>query len=175
MHDQRWDNFMGETPVWLSEQEREAWLGLNAVLTLLPAALDSDLQVLEGITLFDYHMLAMLSESTGRKMSMTKLASRTSASLSRLSHVVKKLEVRGWVAREQSEEDARVKIASLTDAGWQAVVRMAPNHVATVRALLFESLSDKDVNDLRRITRKLTAGMDPEHWILQDPSKDLEP
>lgn len=175
MHDRGWDNFMGKTPVWLSEQEREAWLGLNAVLTLLPAALDSDLQLLEGITLFDYHMLAMLSESADRKLTMTKLASHTSASLSRLSHVVKKLEVRGWVAREQSAEDARVKIASLTDAGWEAVVRMAPRHVATVRSLLFESLDDKDVNDLRRITRKLTAGMDPDHWILQDPSADLEP
>ncbi len=159
-------HFMSEKPVWLSESERQAWLGLNAVLTLLPAALDSDLQTLEGITLFDYHMLAMLSEAQERQLSMTQLASLTSASLSRLSHVVKKLETRGWVVREQSPEDARVKIATLTDAGMAAVVKMAPHHVASVRGLLFDPLDDKDVSDLARITRKITAGLDQDNWIL---------
>ncbi len=159
-------HFMSDKPVWLSDSERQAWLGLNAVLTLLPAALDSDLQALDGITLFDYHMLAMLSESPGQQLSMTHLASLTSASLSRLSHVVKKLETRGWVARAQSPDDARVKIATLTEAGLNAVVRMAPHHVASVRGLLFDPLDDKDVSDLARIARKITAGLDESHWIL---------
>jgi len=167
-------HFMNDTPLWLSQQERQAWLGLNSVLTLLPAALDSDLQALEGITLFDYHMLAMLSESDERRMSMTQLASHTSASLSRLSHVVKKLEVRGWISRAQSAEDARVKIATLTDDGYAAVVKMAPHHVATVRALLFDTLDDKDVKDLARITRKITAGLDEDHWLLDEQSANLE-
>lgn len=167
-------NFMSDEPVWLSQRERDAWLGLHAVMTLLPAALDSDLQGLDGITLFDYHMLAMLSEAKDRQLTMTLLASHTSASLSRLSHVVKKLEKRGWVVREQSPEDARVKIASLTDAGFEAVVKMAPHHVASVRGLLFNSLDDKDVNDLNRITRKITASLDKDHWILKPAGSDLE-
>jgi DNA-binding MarR family transcriptional regulator len=167
-------NFMSDKPVWLSQPERDAWLGLHAVMTLLPAALDSDLQGLEGITLFDYHMLAMLSEAKDRQLTMTILASRTSASLSRLSHVVKKLEKRGWVAREQSAEDARVKIASLTDAGWEAVQRMAPHHVASVHGLLFDTLDDKDVNDLTRIARKITTSLDADHWILNSDNSNLE-
>ncbi|KSU64923.1 MULTISPECIES: MarR family winged helix-turn-helix transcriptional regulator [Micrococcaceae] len=165
---------MSENPVWLSQLERDAWLGLQTVMTLLPATLDSDLQGLEGITLFDYHMLAMLSEAEDRKLSMTDLASHTSASLSRLSHVVKKLESRGWVVREQSEEDARVKIASLTDAGWDAVVAMAPHHVASVRALLFDPLDDKDVKNLAAIMRKVTTSLDQDHWILKPGATDLE-
>ncbi|WP_345470560.1 MarR family transcriptional regulator [Glutamicibacter ectropisis] len=165
---------MSENPVWLSQMERDAWLGLQTVMTLLPATLDSDLQGLEGITLFDYHMLAMLSEAEDRKLSMTDLASHTSASLSRLSHVVKKLESRGWVVREQSEEDARVKIASLTDAGWDAVVAMAPHHVASVRALLFDPLDDKDVKNLAAIMRKVTTSLDQDHWILKPGATDLE-
>ncbi|WP_413454825.1 MarR family winged helix-turn-helix transcriptional regulator [Glutamicibacter sp. FR1] len=165
---------MSDKPVWLSQPERDAWLGLHAVMTLLPAALDSDLQGLEGITLFDYHMLAMLSEAKDHQLTMTTLASHTSASLSRLSHVVKKLEKRGWVIREQSGEDARVKIASLTQEGWEAVQRMAPHHVASVRGLLFDTLDDKDVKDLTRITRKITTALDADHWILNLENSDLE-
>ncbi|ALG29864.1 MULTISPECIES: MarR family winged helix-turn-helix transcriptional regulator [Glutamicibacter] len=165
---------MSDKPVWLTQSERDAWLGLQTVMTLLPATLDSDLQGLEGITLFDYHMLAMLSEAEDRKLSMTALASHTSASLSRLSHVVKKLESRGWVVREQSDEDARVKIASLTDAGWDAVVNMAPHHVGSVRALLFDPLDDKDVKNLNAIMRKVTASLDQDHWILKPGATDLE-
>ncbi|KUM29977.1 MarR family transcriptional regulator [Arthrobacter sp. EpRS66] len=165
---------MSDQPVWLTQSERDAWLGLQTVMTLLPATLDSDLQGLEGITLFDYHMLAMLSEAEDRKLSMTSLASHTSASLSRLSHVVKKLESRGWIVREQSDEDARVKIASLTDAGWDAVAAMAPHHVASVRALLFDPLDDKDVKNLSAIMRKVTASLDQDHWILKLGATDLE-
>ena len=143
-------------------------------MTLLPAALDSDLQGLDGITLFDYHMLAMLSEAKDHQLTMTTLASHTSASLSRLSHVVKKLEKRGWVIREQSAEDARVKIASLTQEGWEAVQHMAPQHVASVRGLLFDTLDDKDVKDLTRITRKITTSLDADHWILNAENSDLE-
>ncbi|WP_073708012.1 MULTISPECIES: MarR family winged helix-turn-helix transcriptional regulator [Glutamicibacter] len=165
---------MSDKPVWLSQPERDAWLGLHAVMTLLPAALDSDLQGLEGITLFDYHMLAMLSEAKDHQLTMTTLASHTSASLSRLSHVVKKLEKRGWVIREQSPEDARVKIASLTQEGWEAVQQMAPHHVASVRGLLFDTLDDKDVKDLTRITRKITTSLDADNWILNAETSDLE-
>ncbi|MGP9529122.1 MULTISPECIES: MarR family transcriptional regulator [Micrococcaceae] len=165
---------MSEKPVWLTQSERDAWLGLQSVMTLLPSALDSDLQGLEGITLFDYHMLAMLSEADNHQLSMTQLASHTSASLSRLSHVVKKLEQRGWLLRVQSPDDARVKIASLTKAGWEAVVRMAPHHVASVRALLFDPLDDKDVKSLARITRKITASLQQDHWILKPGATDLE-
>ncbi|WP_159612152.1 MarR family winged helix-turn-helix transcriptional regulator [Glutamicibacter sp. JC586] len=165
---------MSDEPVWLNQSERDAWLGLQTVMTLLPSALDSDLQGLDGITLFDYHMLAMLSEARDHQMSMTDLASRTSASLSRLSHVVKKLETRGWLLRVQSPDDARVKIASLTNAGYQAVVNMAPHHVASVRALLFEPLNDKDVKALARVTRKITASLQKDHWILKPGATDLE-
>jgi DNA-binding MarR family transcriptional regulator len=164
---------MGEQVDWLTAEERTAWLGLNTVMSLLPAALDSDLQGLEGITLFDYHMLAMLSEAPDRALTMTDLAARTSASLSRLSHVVKKLEKRGWVIRSQSAGDARAKIASLTKAGWDAVVKMAPHHVKTVRALLIESLDDKDIKDLARISRKVVRVLDEDHWVLDEPTSDL--
>ncbi|GAB3618791.1 MarR family winged helix-turn-helix transcriptional regulator [Glutamicibacter sp. PS] len=151
---------------WLNQDERRTWLALHTVMTLLPATLDTDLQGLEGITLFDYHMLAMLSENEDGQVSMTELAQLSTSSPSRLSHVVKKLEQRGWVERTTYNGDARVKMASLTPSGWDAVHRIAPHHVGTVRALVLDCLDDKDVSDLGRVARKLVKALDNDHWIL---------
>ena len=154
-------------PKWLTPVEREAWLALVSVTTLLPAALDSELQVQAKITLFDYTVLAMLSEAPEHILAMSELASRTSSSLSRLSHVVKKLEGRGWVQRSRSAEDARVTIAKLTDSGWNTVVALAPEHVDSVQKLIFQGLDDRDVAELARIGRKLVGQLNPEDWILR--------
>jgi DNA-binding MarR family transcriptional regulator len=154
-------------PRWLSPLERDAWLALLAVATRLPSRLDSELHKQARITLFDYNVLAMLSESEGRLLPMSELASRTNSSLSRLSHVVKKLEGRGWLERHQSGADARVTMAHLTDEGMDMLVGLAPEHVESVRRIIFDGLTERDVDDLARIGRKITAEIDPEHWILR--------
>ena len=61
-------------------------------------------------------------------------------SLSRLSHVARKLEARGWIHRRPSTEDARVTLAEMTDLGMEEVVRIAPRHVASVRACCASSI-----------------------------------
>src|SRR5690606_2675063 len=110
---------------------------------------------------------AMLSEAPERILAMSELASRTSASLSRLSHVVKKLEGRGWVQRSRSPEDARVTIAQLSDEGWEMVQTLAPEHVGSVRQLIFQGLDEADIAELARIGQKLVGRLDPDHWILR--------
>ncbi|MEE1622592.1 MarR family winged helix-turn-helix transcriptional regulator [Zafaria sp. Z1313] len=159
-------------PRWLTSQEREAWLALNAVSMQLPSRLDSELQKQAQITLFDYNVLAMLSESEGRMLPMSELASVTNSSLSRLSHVVKKLQGRGWVERSQSPTDARVTMARLNDAGWEMLVALAPQHVESVRSIVFDALEPDDVQDLARIGRKIVGRINPAHWIFLDQTAD---
>jgi DNA-binding MarR family transcriptional regulator len=154
-------------PRWLSKQERDSWLALLAVSMQLPSRLDSELHKQARITLFDYNVLAMLSESDGRMLAMSELAGMTNASLSRLSHVVKKLEGRGWVERTQSASDARVTMAHLRDEGMEMLEDLAPQHVESVRQMIFDGLTERDVEDLARIGRKVIAGFDPEHWIFR--------
>lgn len=155
-------------PRWLNADERRAWLALLSINTLLPSALDTQLQSAGKLSLFDYNVLAMLSETEGRYLPMSELAARTSASLSRLSHVVTKLQKRGWVERQAHPGDARVTVAHLTDAGMSTIVSLAPGHVESVRALMLDSLSPDDVADLARIGEKIVARLDNNHWILRD-------
>ncbi|WP_309108342.1 MarR family transcriptional regulator [Arthrobacter sp.] len=155
-------------PRWLNADERRAWLALMSINTLLPAALDSQLHSVGKLSLFDYHVLAMLSETESRFLPMSELAARTSASLSRLSHVVTKLQNRGWVERRPHPGDARVTTAHLTDAGMDTIVGLAPGHVESVRALFLDALSEEDVADLARIGEKIVSRLDDDHWILRE-------
>ncbi|WP_427135539.1 hypothetical protein [Pseudarthrobacter sp. S9] len=68
------------SPRWLDAHERDAWLSLAAIMFTLPAALDSQLQRDEDLTLAGYMVLAMLSESAEKQMRMTDLAAAASTS-----------------------------------------------------------------------------------------------
>lgn len=148
---------------WLTEPEQQAWRRLMALLTTLPAALDAQLQRDAGLTHYDYVVLAMLSEAPGRTLRMSELARLTSGSLSRLSHVVAKLERRAWVRRAPCPGDGRATIATLTDAGWAMLAAAAPGHVATVRALVFDGTTDDDVRRLDAVAAAVLARVEPDH------------
>jgi DNA-binding MarR family transcriptional regulator len=152
---------MAETR-WLDDDQQRAWRRLVAVAMLLPAALDAQLQRDAGLTHFAYLVLAMLSEAPGRALRMTQLAARANSSQSRLSHVVGRLEERGWVRRERSSEDARGNVAVLTEAGWDKVVASAPGHVAAARCYIFDSLAPAQVRQLDKICTAALARLDPD-------------
>jgi DNA-binding MarR family transcriptional regulator len=136
---------------WLTDKERATWLALVPVMLKLSPALDSQLQRDSALTHFDYQCMAMLSESDGRELRMSELAALVNSSLSRLSHVVKKLEIRGWVERRPCVDSRRVTMVHLTDPGMKVVEQAAPGHVETVRGLVFDGLSDEQVTALAEI------------------------
>jgi DNA-binding MarR family transcriptional regulator len=130
---------------WLSDEEQQVWRRLAGVMILLPAALESQLQRDAQLTHFGYWAMAMLSESPNRSLRMSELALMANGSQSRLSHLISRLEERGWVRRERVGEDGRGYVAVLTDAGYEKVVATAPGHVEEVRRLVFDRLSPEQV------------------------------
>ncbi|MCT9080302.1 MarR family winged helix-turn-helix transcriptional regulator [Streptomyces fulvoviolaceus] len=151
-----------DEPRWLNTDENEAWLALARTLMRLPAALDTQLQRDQGITHFEYQVLAGLSMSPEHNLRMSELALFADGSLSRLSHVVKRLERRGWVYRTPDPDDGRYTRAFLTDDGWQKVVEAAPGHVAEVRRLVFDPLTKAQQKQLRDIGRRITNAIGAE-------------
>jgi DNA-binding MarR family transcriptional regulator len=149
--------------VWLSDEQQRAWVKFIAVVELLPGVLDSQLQRDSDVTHFEYFALAMLSEAPGRVFRMTELAHATNATLPRLSHVVSRLEKRGYIERSPCPDDRRATNAHLTDAGWQKVVATAPGHVGTVRENVIDPLNAQDIADLDRIMGKMLVKLDPEN------------
>jgi DNA-binding MarR family transcriptional regulator len=144
-----------DEPRWLSDEQQQAWRRLVEVLVKVPAALEAQLQRDAGLTHMGYMVLLFLSERDDRRLAMSRLAKQASASLSRLSHVVARLEAHGWIRRERDPEDGRVQIAVLTDEGYAKVVESAPGHVEAVRQLIFDRLTPAQVRQLAKLSDAL--------------------
>jgi DNA-binding MarR family transcriptional regulator len=140
---------------WLTDDQQAAWRPFVGLLFRFPALLDAQLQKDAGISHFEYLVLSSLSEAPDRTLRMSQLAALASGSMSRLSHVVSRLESRGWVRRQPSPGDGRFISAVLTDRGWQKVVETAPGHVAAVRSLLVDVLTPAQLSSLGEISALL--------------------
>jgi|SRR5664279_541726 len=144
---------------WLTPAQMSAWKKLIAVAELLPGTLESQLRRDADLSHFEYFTMAMLSEAPERTLRMTALASLTNSTLARLSHVVSRLESRGFVRRQPCAQDGRATNAVLTSNGWAKTVASAPGHVATVRQGVIDSLTTADVADLDRIMDRILRAL----------------
>jgi DNA-binding MarR family transcriptional regulator len=159
----------GVEPRWLTSEEMRAWHALASVIIKLPFALDAQLQRDAGISHFEYQVMAGLSEAPGRSMRMSGLAVIANGSLSRLSHVVNRLEKRGWVRRAPDPADGRFTLAILTDAGWDKVLASAPGHVEAVRGYVFDALTTAQAEQLTEIGYRIVKAIDPDDDCLPGP------
>ena len=147
---------------WLTDDEIDTWLKFRAVVELYPGLLDAQLRRDAQLTHMEYQVLAMLSEVPDRTLRMTALAARTNGSLTRMSHVVTRLEQRGIVARSACALDGRATNVTLTDAGHDALVAAAPGHVTQVRESFLDALSPAQLGQLDAICDAILDRIDPE-------------
>lgn len=145
---------------WLTAGELDAWLSLVRLFTWLPWSIDQQLQRDANLSMVEYQVLAMLSGSPRRTMRMSSLADVTNASLSRLSHLVKRLEARGLVRREPDPADGRFTNAILTGQGLETLTAAAPAHVAHVRSLVIDVLSPEQLRRLGRDADRIMSRID---------------
>lgn len=138
----------------LDSVERRAW---SAVLTLamrVPSALDSRLQREFGVTHFEYRVMALLHEAPDHRMRLSLLAARGHGSISRLSHVVSKLERVGWAKRDAAESGRGVD-AVLTESGLAKVAETTPEYLLAVRRLVMDGLDGPEKAELARLGERL--------------------
>jgi DNA-binding MarR family transcriptional regulator len=142
-------------PRWLDDEQQAAWRWFAGATIRLRWALECQLQQDAGLSFIEYHVLARLSENPGNTMRMSELAEITDSSLSRLSHLMKRLERRDLVRREPDPTDGRYTNAILTGAGWRLLVDSAPAHVAKVRELVIDALTPDQLRQLRTVSERI--------------------
>jgi DNA-binding MarR family transcriptional regulator len=130
------------------------------LITWLPWSIDQQLRRDSNLGMVEYQVLARLSQSPGQTMRMSSLADLANASLSRLSHLVKRLEERGLVRRDPDPADGRFTNAILTEKGFRALAEAAPGHVAHVRSLVIDVLSPEQLRRLGRDANRITSRID---------------
>ena len=147
-------------PRWLEGIERDAWLSLIGVIIRLPAAHDAQLQRDAGLSHFEYTVMVNLSNADDHVLRMSQLAALCHSSLSRLSHVVARLERRGWLRRDPCPDDGRATLATLTDDGFAKLASAAPGHVDAVRAYVIDALDPEQLGQLSALGDTILGRLD---------------
>ena len=141
--------------VWLDTEQQVAWRAWLQASLLLPVQLERDLKASHGLTNAEYEVMVRLSESPGRRLRMSELATATQASKSRLSHQISRMEDDGLIRREECPTDRRGAYAVLSDVGWERLVAAAPAHVASVRHWLVDALTRDELIVLGAISARV--------------------
>ena len=145
---------------WLSAAEVDSWLSVVRMMTWLPWSIDQQLRRDSNLGMVEYQVMARLSQRPERTLRMSALADLANASLSRLSHLVKRLEDRGFVRREPDPADGRFTNAILTDLGFETLAEAAPGHVAHVRSLVIDVISPEQLRRLGLVADRITSRID---------------
>jgi DNA-binding MarR family transcriptional regulator len=146
--------------LWLSPGELASWLSVVRLLTRLPWAIDGQLQRDAGLSMIEYMAMAKLAEAPELTLRMSVLAEATSVSLSRLSHMAKRLETQGYVRREPDPGDGRFTNAILLPAGLRKLESAAPEHVAYVRHLVVDNMSAERLRRLGQDAERILQRID---------------
>ena len=141
--------------LWLSSREQQVWRAwLNAHIQI-NAELAHQLATETALSLSDYEVLVHLSESPNHQQRIVALANMMQWSRSRLSHQITRMSKRGLVRRETCDADGRGAYVVLEPAGLDAITTAAPGHVAKVRELVFDRLTDAEIEQFYSILAKL--------------------
>jgi DNA-binding MarR family transcriptional regulator len=124
----------------------------------------------EGISAADYAVMVPLSEAPDGQLRTKDLGAALGWDRSRTSHQVTRMVKRGLVAREFCEDDARGSVVGLTPAGRAAIEKAAPKHVALVRQLFFDPLSDDELDALGVALDRMLAAI--RHYAAEQPSEE---
>jgi DNA-binding MarR family transcriptional regulator len=149
------------TSSWLTEQQQRVWRRWLAATAQLPAALHRELQSDAGLSLPDFEVLVQLTESSEGRLRVNDLARALSWEKSRASHHLTRMERRGLVEREECRDDGRGAFVVLTPEGRTAIERAAPGHARAVRSLVFDDLTDTELEALESALGKLLVRLDP--------------
>jgi DNA-binding MarR family transcriptional regulator len=152
----------GEDPAvrWLTAAEVDSWLSVVRLMTWLPWSIDQQLRRDANLGMAEYQVMARLSQSPRRTLRMSALADLANASLSRLSHLITRLERRGLVRREPDPADGRFTNAILTDEGFRTLAAAAPVHVAHVRSLVIDVLSPEQLRRMGLAADRIMSRID---------------
>jgi DNA-binding MarR family transcriptional regulator len=145
---------------WLTAQEERVWRRWVTLNARLSATLHKELHDDAGLSMPDYEVLVHLTDSPQGRIRVTDLARLLQWERSRVSHHATRMERRRLVQRVECAEDGRGAFIVITPQGRAAIEQAAPDHVNTVRRLVFDALSPEEVDAFATIIDKALAQLD---------------
>jgi DNA-binding MarR family transcriptional regulator len=133
-----------------NDNQVRAYLALLSAATLIQRAVDQNLRESSDLTQAKFEILAHLRQADDG-LRMTDLAQELILSRSGATYQIQQLARAGYVTRTPDPADERGIIVRLTGRGAAAVSTALPGHYAVVQHLMFDAISDDQVEELAAI------------------------
>lgn len=140
---------MSTQPNWLDEDEQDLWRLMIAGFNTICRTIDERLQAGSELSSSEYAVLVVLSEAEQRTLRLRELCAELGWDRSRASHQVTRMAKRGLLTKEKCPGDARGVLVTLTSEGLSRLEDAVPDHVETVRRLVFDHLDNERAAKLR--------------------------
>jgi DNA-binding MarR family transcriptional regulator len=140
---------------WLDEHEQRAWRALMTMQDGVSEFLDRELRHRCGLSTPDYEVLAHLSETPEGRLRSFELGRLLRWEKSRLSQHLGRMQNRGLVSRDRCLTDQRGAVVTITAQGRDLITAAAPQHVANVRDVLIDHLTETELQTLATIGDKV--------------------
>ncbi len=109
----------------------------------------------QNVTPVQYACLSAIARQPG--VDATRLAATVAFDRSTLGNVLERLEAKGWVRRDPSPEDRRIKLVYITEAG-EALLDAIEPAVLTTQKRLLKPLAPADRKTFMRLLTEMVDG-----------------
>jgi DNA-binding MarR family transcriptional regulator len=151
----------GRDDLTVDEAGIQAWRAVLQASNAALRAIEADLDRAGCIPLTWYDVLLELNAAPDGQLRMQDLADRVVLSRTRVSRLADELAAAGLVGKTRPGTDRRVVLASITDAGRQALRATAPHYLRGIQRYFARHLSAADKATVARaLTRVSEAGLD---------------
>ncbi|MFC5833865.1 MarR family winged helix-turn-helix transcriptional regulator [Nonomuraea insulae] len=145
----------------LEPEEWEFWDTWMRAQRLLARELDRGLQRDCGISKAEFSVLVTLWRALGREMRVGELSESLDWEKSRVSHLLTRMENRGFVERTQSGADGRRTGIGLTVKGRRAAQNAILVHGGNIRRYFLDSLAPEQAAAIRAWSEQLIDRIEP--------------
>jgi len=138
-------------------EEQQSWGGLVRTHTVLYQELERRLVKSHGMPISTYDLLLRLAWAGSAGLRMRELATQLLMTTGGLTRLADRLERDGLITRTRSAHDLRGYDARVTPAGRNALRRANQRHLADIRELFLDHVTEEQLEVLAEVWRRVKA------------------
>lgn len=142
----------------LEPEQLATYFALMEAVSLLQHAVEQQLRAEGDLSYVQFQLLARLADAKGQ-LTMTELADGVVYSRSGLTYQAGLLEKAGLITRGPCPDDERATLVTITDTGLARVAKVLPGHIQVARRLLFDPLTEDDLQAIGDIMTRVRDHM----------------
>jgi DNA-binding MarR family transcriptional regulator len=147
----------------LSTSQTTIWANYQRLRLRLSERLNRELTQKTGLSEADFEILTALTETSDETVRALILRCGLEWEKSRLSHQLKRMEVRGLITREECVEDNRGSVIRVTDVGRKLAAEAKLHYEEAVRYYVMDVLSPEQLEALGSIAETILAQLEEPH------------